>query len=60
MTTYWLAVDRSILKRINRLIDDALRDPFEASANPNPCGMPSQEPGHAGITECVQPGVSAA
>jgi toxin YoeB len=25
--TYWLAADRTLLKRINRLIDDALRDP---------------------------------
>ena len=25
--TYWLAADRQTLKRINRLIDDALRDP---------------------------------
>jgi toxin YoeB len=25
--TYWLRADRQTLKRINRLIDDALRDP---------------------------------
>ncbi len=26
--THWQTTDRSILKRINRLIDDARRDPF--------------------------------
>ena len=31
--TYWLAADRSTLKRINRLIDDALRDPVAGIGN---------------------------
>ncbi len=26
---HWLSTDRATLKRINRLIDDVLRDPFE-------------------------------
>ena len=34
--TYWLAADRSTLKRINRLIDDVLRDPFEGVGKPGP------------------------
>jgi toxin YoeB len=34
--TYWLAADRSTLKRINCLIDDALRDPFEGVGKPEP------------------------
>jgi toxin YoeB len=34
--TYWLAADRSTLKRINRIIDDALRDPFEGIGKPEP------------------------
>lgn len=34
--TYWLAADRSTLKRINHLIDDALRDPFEGVGKPEP------------------------
>jgi len=32
--TYWLTADRTILKRINRLIEDVLRDPFEGIGKP--------------------------
>jgi toxin YoeB len=32
--THWLSADRTILKRINRLIDDVLRDPFEGIGKP--------------------------
>ena len=34
--TYWLGADRQTLKRINRLIDDALRDPVEGIGKPEP------------------------
>src|SRR5271169_3742204 len=34
--TYWLAADRSTLRRINRLIDDVLRDVFEGIGKPEP------------------------
>jgi len=34
--TYWLAADRTTLKRINRLIDDALRDPAARIRKPEP------------------------
>lgn len=34
--THWLAADRATLKRINRLIDDALRDPFTGIGKPEP------------------------
>ncbi|MGH8824529.1 MAG: Txe/YoeB family addiction module toxin [Jiangellaceae bacterium] len=34
--TYWLQADRQTLKRINRLIDDALRDPTEGIGKPEP------------------------
>ncbi len=34
--TYWQRIDRSILKRINRLIDDALRDPTSGIGKPEP------------------------
>lgn len=30
----WQSLDRSIVKRINRLIDDCLRDPFEGIGRP--------------------------
>lgn len=30
----WQALDRTIVKRINRLIDDCLRDPFEGIGKP--------------------------
>lgn len=33
---YWQTADRAILKRINRLIDDALRTPFEGIGKPEP------------------------
>lgn len=31
---YWQQTDRATLKRINRLIDDALRNPFEGIGKP--------------------------
>lgn len=34
--TYWLTADRAKLKRTNRLIDDALRDPTEGIGKPEP------------------------
>jgi toxin YoeB len=34
--TYWLTADRATVKRINRLIDDVLRDPFEGIGKPEP------------------------
>ena len=34
--TYWLAADRQTLKRLNRLIDDALRDPVAGIGKPEP------------------------
>lgn len=34
--SYWLQADRQVLKRINRLIDDALRDPAEGIGKPEP------------------------
>ncbi len=33
---HWQQSDRSILKRINRLIDDALRDPTSGIGNRSP------------------------
>jgi toxin YoeB len=33
---WWLAQDRQTLKRINRLIEDAKRDPFEGIGKPEP------------------------
>jgi toxin YoeB len=32
--THWQTTDRSILKRINRLVDDARRDPFTGIGKP--------------------------
>ena len=32
--THWLSADRATLKRINRLIDDIVRDPFEGIGKP--------------------------
>lgn len=32
--TYWLTTDRNNVKRINRLIDDAVRDPFDGIGKP--------------------------
>jgi toxin YoeB len=34
--TFWLSADRATLKRINRLIDDALRDPAAGIGKPEP------------------------
>jgi toxin YoeB len=34
--TYWLAADRTMLKRINRLIEDAMRDPAAGIGKPEP------------------------
>jgi toxin YoeB len=33
---HWQAADRATLKRINRLIDDALRDPVAGIGKPEP------------------------
>ncbi len=33
---YWLQADRRTLKRIERLIDDALRDPTDGIGKPEP------------------------
>ena len=32
--THWQAPDRATLKRVNRLIDEILRDPFEGIGKP--------------------------
>lgn len=34
--TYWVKTDRAVLKRVNRLIDDALRDPVAGIGKPEP------------------------
>lgn len=34
--TYWQSQDRKILKRINQLLRDILRDPFEGIGKPEP------------------------
>ncbi len=34
--TYWLSADRTTLKRVNRLIDDATRDPMGGIGKPEP------------------------
>jgi toxin YoeB len=34
--TYWLTADRAAVKRINRLIADALRDAFAGVGKPEP------------------------
>jgi toxin YoeB len=34
--TYWLATNRATLKRINRLINHALRDPTDGIGKPEP------------------------
>jgi toxin YoeB len=33
---YWQTADRQILKRVNRLIEDALRDPYAGIGKPEP------------------------
>jgi toxin YoeB len=40
---HWQTADRQVLKRINRLIDDTLRDPFEGIGKPEPLkyGIPN-------------------
>lgn len=32
--THWQSADRAILKRVNRLLDDVLRDPFAGIGKP--------------------------
>jgi len=34
--THWQRTDRATLKRVNRLLDDALRDPFAGIGKPEP------------------------
>lgn len=34
--TYWQGIDRAVVKRINRLLDDALRDPTNGIGKPEP------------------------
>ena len=34
--THWQSADRAMLKRINRLLDDALRDPTSGIGKPEP------------------------
>jgi toxin YoeB len=34
--TYWQRADRAIVRRINRLLDDALRDPTSGIGKPEP------------------------
>ena len=52
---YWQSQDRRTLKRVNTLIRDMQRTPFEASASPNPSngacpahgrGASTQQPHH--------------
>ena len=33
---YWQSVDKKMVKRINRLIEDTMRDPFEGIGKPEP------------------------
>jgi toxin YoeB len=33
---YWQATDKAVIKRINRLLDDTLRDPFAGIGKPEP------------------------
>jgi toxin YoeB len=33
---HWQATDRAIVKRVNRLIDDMLREPFSGIGKPEP------------------------
>jgi len=35
-TLYWQSHDRKILKRINALIKEAVRDPFSGTGKPEP------------------------
>ena len=34
--SHWLTADRATLNRINRLIDDVMRDPFDGIGKPEP------------------------
>lgn len=34
--THWLTADRATMKRINRLVDDVLRNPFEGIGKTEP------------------------
>lgn len=34
--THWVTTDRKVTKRINRLIEDVLRDPFSGIGKPEP------------------------
>ncbi|OYN90523.1 Txe/YoeB family addiction module toxin [Parenemella sanctibonifatiensis] len=40
---HWQHVDRTLVKRINRLIDDCARDPFDGIGKPEPLkyGVPN-------------------
>ncbi|WP_328768977.1 Txe/YoeB family addiction module toxin [Streptomyces sp. NBC_00286] len=33
---HWQTADRKVLKRVNRLIDDTLRDPYDGIGKPEP------------------------
>ena len=33
---YWRATDKEVVKRVNRLLDDTLRDPFAGIGKPEP------------------------
>ena len=54
--TYWQKADRRILKRVNTLIDAALRDPF-VSVNPSSSSTAPQVRGRGGsltsIASCI-------
>jgi len=34
--TFWVSADRSVVKRINRLLEDIVRDPFGGIGKPEP------------------------
>jgi toxin YoeB len=34
--TYWLKADRDVLRRINRLLEDVMRDPYAGIGKPEP------------------------
>lgn len=34
--TYWRSADPTVLNRVNRLVDDTLRDPFAGIGKPEP------------------------
>lgn len=46
--THLQATDRARVKRINRLIDDVVHDPFSGTDKPEQPAMPSSVPGHDG------------